>query len=212
MAAITETSPITPTVNKVSEEDYLEKYAADFYELVDGELVSIMPSAELYDMLFRILIVWFETFLLRHPIADLRVAPFVMRIPNQSHREPDLQIILNEHADRLTKTYTDGAADLVVEIVSEESTSRDYGDKFQEYETGGVREYWIIDPIRREARFYVLDDEGHYHHAQLDARNVYTSTVLPGLQLPINLLWTEPLPRPMEVARQMTAFLESSSE
>ena len=50
----------------------------------------------------------------------------------QHYREPDIQMILDEHRNRLTRTQVEGAADLVVEVVSEESTSRDYGDKFAE--------------------------------------------------------------------------------
>jgi Uma2 family endonuclease len=123
-----------------------------------------------------------------------------------------LQIILNEHANRLTSTYVDGAADLAVEIVSEESTSHDYGDKFQEYETGGVREYWIFDPLRQEAHFYVLGADNFYHRSMPDDKGVYISTVLPDLCLPVEFLWAAPLPAPMLVAQQMIAFLESSSQ
>jgi Uma2 family endonuclease len=47
-------------------------------------------------------------------------------------------------------------ADLAVEIVPTESRLRDRGQKLAEYEMGGVREYWIIDPERRQAAFYVL--------------------------------------------------------
>jgi len=43
----------------------------------------------------------------------------------------------------LKHTYPDGPADLAIEIVSEESRLRDRGEKFAEYEVGGVKEYWI---------------------------------------------------------------------
>ena len=37
----------------------------------------------------------------------------------------------------------DGPADLVVEVVSEESVTRDDDEKFTEYETAGVQEDWL---------------------------------------------------------------------
>jgi Uma2 family endonuclease len=160
----------------------------------------------IHDKLVRFLSNWFEAYLETHPIVELREAPFVMRL--KTHREPDLQIILHQHLDHLTETYTDGAADLVVEVVSEESIKRDYEDKFKEYAAGGVREYWIIDPLKQEAHFYVLNAEGHYQRVMPDANNSYALSVLPELRLPINLLWTNPLPGPRAIAR----FLDSSDQ
>lgn len=43
------------------------------------------------------------------------------------------------------------AADIVGEIVSKESGKRDRGEKFEEYDASGVREYWLIDPRRNDA-------------------------------------------------------------
>jgi hypothetical protein len=45
---------------------------------------------------------------------------------------------------------------------------RDREDKFYEYERGGVRENWIIDPERGEASFHVLDDAGIFRPRFLD--------------------------------------------
>ena len=51
---------------------------------------------------------------------------------------------------------------------------RDYGQKFNKYETAGVREYWIINPLRERCDFnrrntaglfdaVAPDETGHYH-------------------------------------------------
>ena len=53
-----------------------------------------------------------------------------------------------------------GAADLCVEVVSPESVTRDCREKLTEYEQAGVREYWLIDPFRTQARFHRLTDHG----------------------------------------------------
>jgi len=77
-----------------------------------------------------------------------------------SGREPDLVFVKQEHADRIKPTFVEGPADLVVEIVSPDSVTRDYCDKVPEYEAAGIPKYWIIDPIRKEARFYQLAGRG----------------------------------------------------
>ncbi len=40
--------------------------------------------------------------------------------------------------------------EIVVEVVSEGGEKRDYEEKRREYLAAGVKEYWIIDPARRQ--------------------------------------------------------------
>jgi Uma2 family endonuclease len=92
---------------------------------------------------------------------------------------------------------------LVIEIISPESRARDSGDKFYEYEQGGVREYWLIDPIRRQAEFYQLGEDGIYRLASIiDEDGIYHSRALEGLWLRVEWLWLDPMPRLMDVLRQ----------
>ena len=48
--------------------------------------------------------------------------------------------------------------DLVVEILSRKTQSRDRGEKRAIYENAGVREYWLVDPKRQE--LVVLRSDG----------------------------------------------------
>jgi len=90
-----------------------------------------------------------------------------------------------------------------LEIVSPESKARDRGEKFYEYEAAGVGEYWLIDPDRQQAEFYRLGADGHYWLFTADAEGVYRSEVLPGLWLRVEWLWQEPLPKVLDVLREM---------
>ena len=121
----------------------------------------------------------------------VRSAPFQMKL--EHGREPDLLFISVEHLDRLQNTYLDGPADLVVEIISPESAGRDRGDKFYEYEAGGVAEYWLIDPLRQWADFYRLED-ARYRPAFSGDEGIFHSAVVPDFWLRIEWLWQEPLP------------------
>ncbi len=129
-------------------------------------------------------------------------APFQMKAGEElPGREPDVMFIAAGHEDRLKTAHLDGPADLVVEIISEESRARDRGEKFYEYEAGGVREYWLIDPIRNQAEFYVLDEKGIYQLRQPDDEGVFHSVVLEGLWLKVEWLWESPLPPLLDVLR-----------
>jgi len=113
----------------------------------------------------------------------------------QSMREPDLMFVSQAHAQQITSGGLEGPADLIIEVVSTESVARDYDDKYQEYQDGGVREYWIIDsrPDRQRVSFFVLDERGKYRPVPPDA-NVYRSTVLANFWLKTDWLWQAPSP------------------
>ena len=106
---------------------------------------------------------------------------------------------------RKTDSYFTGPPDLIIEVISEDSVSRDRINKFEEYEDAGVAEYWIIDPRprRRRADFYILGTDGKYQPVPLDAEGVYRSKVLPGFWLNINWLWAEPLPKLMPTLKEI---------
>ena len=116
-------------------------------------------------------------------------------------REPDIFFVANENFERLNEKYCDGAADLVVEIISPESVIRDTEDKFEEYEAAGVKEYWIINPNRRTAIFYGYDQNRKYKMLPISPDGNFESLIIEGLWLKVDWLWQEELPNLMDVLK-----------
>ena len=83
----------------------------------------------------------------------------------------------------------------MVEIISPGSRGTDRGDKFYEYEKGGVKEYWLIDPERRRAEFYRLGRDKQFDLIPIDEAGVFRSGVLKGLWLNVEWLSQRPLPK-----------------
>src|SRR5215208_7799756 len=128
-------------------------------EWVDGEVVLLSPNSRTPQWILAFLNEVITAYVRAHRLGEGVFAPFLMRLPTRpSGREPDLLFVAAAHADRLRETYVDGPADLVVEIVSPESDARDRGEKLVEYEAAGIPEYWVIDPMREDALFYVFGD------------------------------------------------------
>jgi len=133
----------------------------------------------------------------------VRSAPFQMKTGSGlPGREPDIIYVANANSGRLKDVCLDGPADIAVEIVSPSSRSRDRGEKFYEYEQGGVSEYWLIDPLRQQAEFYELTDTGIYQFMPIDRNGVFHSNVLPRLWLKIEWLWQETLPPLLSVLKE----------
>ena len=67
---------------------------------------------------------------------------------------PDAMIVCNKNIIRLDGIH--GAPDLVVEVLSPGTAKNDRGYKKNLYETAGVKEYWIVDPISHSIEVYIL--------------------------------------------------------
>ena len=193
----------------VSADEYMQRYAESFHEWVKGYVIKMSPVTAAHDKLTRYLSWLFGAYLSLNPIGELREDPFVLRMDAvKSRRQPDLQIILNTNPGDLTETAMIGPADLVIEVVSPESVTRDYGEKLAEYEKGGVPEYWIVDSIRKTALFYRLNDSGHYDLLRPDDIGVYTTPVLPKLKLHVPTLWQGELPDFYAVGQAVEAMFK----
>jgi Uma2 family endonuclease len=169
-------------------------------EWVDGEVVMYSPASKRHQNIADFLLKVMGTYVESHGLGMVISAPFQMKL--ERGREPDLLFVASEHLDRLEETYLDGPADLVVEIVSLESVGRDRGEKFYEYAQGGVPEYWLIDPQMEWADFYRLEGEW-YRRVLSGEAGEYHALALPGFWLRVEWLWQEPLPKTLDVLREL---------
>ena len=185
----------TPESLEMSYEAFLEWADEDtLAEWVDGKVVLMSPPSERHQDLSDFLTALMRHFAEAHGLGKVRSAPLQMKLgANLSGREPDILFVANENLARLQKNRLAGPADLTVEIISPESRARDRGEKFYEYEVGGVTEYWLIDPDREQAEFYRPDARAVYQLVP-PTDGVFESTVLPGLKLDTAWLWQDPLP------------------
>ena len=163
-------------------------------EWKDCTIVPMTPANRSHQDLAGMLEALLRIYAEARRLGKVLPAPFQMKTgPDLPGREPDVLFVATAHLDRLQEKYLDGPADLAVEIVSPDSRLRDRGEKLAEYEMGGVREYWVIDPELKRADFHLLGEDGRYRLRE-PVDGVYPCEVLPGLELPLAWLWEHPLP------------------
>ena len=205
-----------PPKEKMTFEEFLDWCDEDTYaEWVDGEVVVysapnkegglvVSPASIEHQELGSFLEKTMGIFVEARALGRILRAPFAMRLPEIARvREPDLLFVRRERLGQIHRTFLDGVADLVVEIVSPESFSRDRGEKFVEYESAGVKEYWLIDPDRQVAEFHELASDGRYRLAPIGAEGIYRSKVVAGFWLRVDWLWQMPLPPALDVLREL---------
>lgn len=203
MLEVTTTSNANPlpSAQKISFEEYLTKYDGQHAEWIDGEVITYMSASDKHQDLVRFFTAILTAFVEERDLGIIRTGPMSIRLEGRG-REPDVFFVSKSNLERLKSNYLDGAADLIIEIISPESRGRDRGDKFYEYENAGVKEYWLIDYERRQAEFYVLDDNGIYQVVQPDKNQIFKSTVLTDLKLNVEWLWQEKLPNLLQILRE----------
>lgn len=165
-------------------------------EWVDGEVIVFMPPSVLHARVLGFLSGILGWYVEAFGLGEVLQAPVEMRLlPGRVSREPDLLFVAERHRDRIGARCVEGAADLVVEVVSEQSESRDRVDKLGEYQAAAIPESWLFDPRpgHRRSDVYRLVD-GVYRPVGLDADGRCHSAVVPGFWLRPEWLWREPLP------------------
>lgn len=192
VSAFLEAMQIQHPTSNISYQEFLDWADEDtLAEWVNGEVSMSSPASLMHQGIGDFFLVILKMYVEDRELGHVISAPFQMKLAN-SGREPDLLFVRTEHLNRLRQTCLDGAADVVVEIVSPESAERDRGAKFLEYEAAGIPEYWLIDPIRRWMEAYQLGEEGHYVTAFAGSSGVCRSKEIAGFWLRVEWLWQTP--------------------
>lgn len=194
---------IAPPKQKMSWQEFLAWIDEDIWaEWVNEEVLIMSPASNLHQALVLFLAALMQHWAEAFDLGVVRTEPFLVKLPEPlPARAPDIIFVAKENLHKLTTNYLDGAPDIAVEIISPESRSRDRGEKFYEYEQAGVREYWLIDPDRKQAEFYRRGDDGIFRLVFAGGEGTFRSEVLKGFWLKVEWLWQEPLPSLMSVLK-----------
>jgi Uma2 family endonuclease len=201
---IEEDAPLAIVPEKPMTADEFEKWAfaqeLARCEWVEGEVIVMASVSQWHNDLNRWLVVLFSLFVDDRDLGVTRYDVFI-RMPGR-RRVPDVWVVKKEHFDRISPNALDGPADLVIEIISPDSGERDWRDKYLEYESTGVGEYWVMDPMAKIVKCYALGDDRKFHPTPTKDDKI-ASAVLPGFFLRPSWLWQRPLPRVAGVLREM---------
>jgi Uma2 family endonuclease len=118
-------------------------------------------------------------------------APFDVYLDEYNVFQPDLIMVLNEHAGILTEAGATGAPDLIVEILSPKTRQLDLLNKKRVYAIRGVRELWIIDPEPRIVTIHCFAEGGAESVSEIAVSGVLTTPLLPGLKVSAGLLYEQ---------------------
>lgn len=71
--------------------------------------------------------------------------------------QPDVFILCK--SEMIVKGRVFGAPDFVLEVISPSTKRTDYFKKLEKYENAGVREYWILDPYKKQLLVFFFEGD-----------------------------------------------------
>jgi Uma2 family endonuclease len=101
--------------------------------------------------------------------------------PARSERHPDLSVYFDP-PPKVKDVWSRWVPGIVIEVVSENSSKRDYQDKHDEYLMFGVSEYWIVDS-RKQQLLAMSRWRGQWQSKTYKTSQKFTSPLLPGFTL-----------------------------
>jgi Uma2 family endonuclease len=181
-----------PTV-PISFEEFLDWCDEDTRaEWVNGRVVLMSPASSPHQQVLLFLAKVLGIYVEERRLGQLLPAPFVMKLENVA-REPDLMFIPTFLEPFIHRTFFEGPAGMVVEVISPESADRDRVEKFAEYAQHGVDEYWLIDADAKVAEFYRLSRYSRqFEPLPVGEDGIFKSKAVEGFFLRLEWLWNAP--------------------
>ncbi|MCL1808364.1 MAG: Uma2 family endonuclease [Clostridiales bacterium] len=153
-------------------------------ELIDGVifLMSPEPTPE-HQRVVGSLFFQLHLFLRGKP-CEAFIAPLDVRLNAASGDDtvvqPDILIVCDKA--KIEGKSCKGVPDMVVEVLSPSTLSRDRVLKFNKYLQAGVREYWIVDPDGKKVAVNILKN-GEYVNKAYGEEETVPVNVLEGCRI-----------------------------
>ena len=132
-------------------------------ELINGQIYYMAPLSRKHQDLSMELSGTIREYIRSHKgSCKVYAAPFAVYLDETSgtYVEPDISVICDKN--KLDERGCKGTPDWIIEIVSPSSKQLDYLVKLLKYQASGVREYWIVDPMKNRTIVY------NFEHNSID--------------------------------------------
>lgn len=150
---------------KYSYADYLTWDDDKRYEIIDGEVFDMTSPSFTHQIVSMELGRQFANYF-ENKSCKVVCAPFDVILTKSAKKndeiftviQPDIMVVCDPK--KIEERGIVGAPDLVVEIISPSTSSKDNIIKRRIYEQAGVKEFWLVHPVDRLIRVYKLGKDG----------------------------------------------------
>ena len=143
------------------------------YELIDGVVYAMAPPSTNHGHIGIELVGQLWVFLKGKPCKVFHESLGVRLNADEDDDTffiPDIAVVCDK--SKLDDKGCNGAPDLVIEILSPSTASRDWNIKKRKYLEAGVREYWIVDPAIKKVYIHLTDGNPPKEYGETEAAPV----------------------------------------
>ncbi len=160
-------------------------------ELIDGKIYYMAPPTRKHQEILSFLHAAIYNHITKNK-GECKVypAPFAVFLfaDDSKYLEPDISVICD--TGKLDEHGCKGAPDWIIEIVSPSSRPMDYYTKLSLYRSAGVREYWIVDPMKQTILVYDMEHDSApviYSFSDIVKVNIYDNLCIDFSELDLGI-------------------------
>jgi Uma2 family endonuclease len=158
------------------------------YEVIDGALYMTPPPSLGHQGAVAVLLRYLLPYVDERDLGRVFPSPVGVTLDDENGLQPDIVFLSRERLHLRSTRGIEGAPDLVVEVLSPRTQSRDRGVKMKRYAVAGVPNYWIVVPRTRRIEEHRLTPLGYELVGTHAPGDIFRPELFPGLEIPVDRL------------------------
>lgn len=171
---------------KYTYEDYLKTPEDERYELIEGELIMTPSPVTYHQWISKNILYELEKFVREKKIGKVFDAPCDVYLDDENVFQPDVLFVSKERENIIREKNIQGAPDLIIEILSENTAYNDLVKKKRLYAQFGVKEYWIVDPLEKTVEVFGNKDKTFIIERSYAQNDILESSLITGLNIKLS--------------------------
>ncbi len=150
------------------------------YEIIDGVLYMAPAPNDVHQEIVALIIFYLMPYVKLAGRGRVLAAPIDVVLDTGSVVQPDVLVLLEEKETTKQKpSQTIRPPDLAIEVASPGTAHYDRLKKYNAYARAGVREYWIVEPVRHTVEVFILGEDGYHALGVFSGEQTLPSRIVP---------------------------------
>lgn len=131
-------------------------------EVIENQLFTAPSPTPYHQQACGDLFIEISLHVRKHQLGKVFFAPIDLYLDSTANVvQPDIVFISKSNPLKIDAKGLKGAPDLIIEILSPGNEKYDLGKKKKLYEKFGVKEYWVVDPLTKDAEGFILKGQSY---------------------------------------------------
>lgn len=174
-------------------QDYQAWSDDERWEIIDGQAYAMSPAPSTkHQRVAGRLHAFFDRLLSGKGCAPF-IAPTDVKLSEQDVVQPDILVC---DPAKITPSHIEGAPDVVVEVLSPNTSTKDLREKKALYERTGVKEYVVVDPLEHYVIRFLNTADGFDKGTVFGPDQMLIVATLEDVEMPLWEVFELPGPEP----------------